>query len=83
MFASSLVIQHEMEENINIKMQLKVNRDVLLYVGEYYTMDKSTTPWCQASVDGLVGGFGPRLSSKPRPTHVREIISTALSAFPS
>jgi hypothetical protein len=62
MFASSLVIQHEMEENINIKMQFKVNREVLLYVREYHTVDKSIV-WCQASVDGLVGGFGPRLSS--------------------
>jgi hypothetical protein len=47
MFSSSLVIQHEMEENINIKMQFKVNREVLFYV-EYHKMDKSTTPWCQA-----------------------------------
>ena len=44
MFTSSLVIQHEMEENINNKMQFKVNREVLLYVGEYHTIDKSTTP---------------------------------------
>lgn len=77
MFVSSLVIQHEMEENINNKMQFKVNRKGLLYVGEYHTIDKSTTPWCQASVGGLVVGSGSRLTSMPclncrdRPTFVK------------
>jgi hypothetical protein len=65
MFASCIAIQHYMEENINIEMQFKANPAALLYVVEYHTMDKSTTPWCQTSIDGLVDGFDPRLSSMP------------------